>query len=316
MPQQVYSVSTLGGNHSVPYLTDRLRSISQPMFRLRQFCDVKEAIGKKRGDTWLFDKSGNVATQGGTLVETQTIPETQFITNQGTGTITEYGNSVPWTGKLDALGQFQLEPVIEQKLRDDMVKVMESAAASQFTQTQFVAVSVATNSVAITTNGTATATATADGSAQNTRSIVDFMKKKLIPRFDGRNYICVASVSYLSGLHSDTGTGGWVDISKYTDTYAGNIFRGEVGEFYMTRFVEETGYLSNVIGNGSTHGQAVFFGSDNVYEAVSIPEEIRVKTSMDYGRDMGLAWYALLGWKIVWDYAVDNEQHIVFVTSA
>jgi len=316
MPQQVYSVSTLGGNHSVPYLTDRLRSISQPQFRLRQFCDVKEAIGKKRGDTWLFDKSGNVATQGGTLVETQTIPETQFITNQGTGTITEYGNSVPWTGKLDALGQFQLEPVIEQKLRDDMVKVMESAAASQFVQTQFVAVSVATNSVAITTNGTATATATADGSAANTRSIVDFMKKKLIPRFDGRNYICVASVSYLSGLHADTGTGGWVDISKYTDTYAGNIFRGEVGEFYMTRFVEETGYFSNVIGNGSTHGQAVFFGSDNVYEAVSVPEEIRVKNSMDYGRDMGLAWYALLGWKIVWDYAVDSEQHIVFVTSA
>lgn len=316
MPQQVYSVSTLGGNHAVPYLTDRLRSISQPQFRLRQFCDVKEAIGKKRGDTWLFDKSGNVATQGGTLVETQTIPETQFITNQGTGTITEYGNSVPWTGKLDALGQFQLEPVIEAKLRDDMVKVMESAAAAQFVQTQFVAVSVATNSVAITTNGTATATATADGSAANTRSIVDFMRKKLIPRYDGRNYICVASVSYLSGLHSDTGTGGWVDISKYTDTYAGNIFRGEVGEFYMTRFVEETGYLSNTIGSGSTRGQAVFFGSDNVYEAVSVPEEIRVKNSMDYGRDMGLAWYALLGWKIVWDYAVDNEQHIVFVTSA
>lgn len=316
MPQQVYSVSTLGGNHSVPYLTDRLRSISQPMFRLRQFCDVKEAIGKKRGDTWLFDKSGNVATQGGTLVETQTIPETQFITNQGTGTITEYGNSVPWTGKLDALGQFQLEPVIEQKLRDDMVKVMESAAATEFTRTQYIAVSTATNGVVITTNGTATATAQADGSAQNTRSIVDFMKKRLIPKFDGRNYICVASVSYLSGLHADTGTGGWVDISKYTDTYAGNIFRGEVGEFYMTRFVEETGFLSNTIGNGSTRGQAVFFGSDNVYEAVSIPEEIRVKNSMDYGRDMGLAWYALLGWKIVWDYAVDNEQHIVFVTSA
>lgn len=316
MPQQVYSVSTLGGNHAVPYLTDRLRAISQPMFRLRQFCDVKEAIGKKRGDTWLFDKSGNVQTQGGTLVETQTIPETQFITNQGTGTITEYGNSVPWTGKLDALGQFQLEPVIEQKLRDDMVKVMESAAAAEFVRTQFIAVSTATNGVVITTNGTATATAQADGSASNTRSIVDFMKKKLIPKFDGRNYVCVASVSYLSGLHNDTGTGGWVDISKYTDTYAGNIFKGEVGEFYMTRFVEETGYLSNVIGSGSTHGQAVFFGSDNVYEAVSIPEEIRVKNSMDYGRDMGLAWYALLGWKIVWDYAVDSEQHIVFVTSA
>ena len=91
MAGQVYSVSTLGGNHSVPYLSDRLRSNAQPMFRLRQFCDVKEQVGKKRGDTWNFDKTGNVATQGGTLVETQTIPETQFVTNQGTGTITEYG---------------------------------------------------------------------------------------------------------------------------------------------------------------------------------------------------------------------------------
>lgn len=316
MPQQVWSVSTLGGNHAVPYLTDRMRSLAQPGFRLRQFCDVKEQIGKKNGDTWLFDKSGNVETQGGTLVETQTIPETQFVTNQGTGTITEYGNSVPWTGKLDALGQFQLEPLIEQRLRDDMVKVLESAAATEFTRTQYIAVCTATNGVAITTNGTATATATGDGSAVNNRAIVDFMKKKLIPRFDGSSYVCVASVSYLSGFHADTGAGGWVDVSKYTGEFASNIFRGEVGNFYMTRFVEETGFLSNTIGNGSTRGQAVYFGSDNVYEAVSIPEEIRVKNSMDYGRDMGLAWYALLGWKIVWDYAVDGEQHIVFVTSA
>lgn len=68
MPGQVYSVSTLGGNWSQPYLSERLRHVAQPMFRGRQFVDVKEAIGKQRGDTWLFDKAGNVATQGGTLV--------------------------------------------------------------------------------------------------------------------------------------------------------------------------------------------------------------------------------------------------------
>jgi N4-gp56 family major capsid protein len=316
MPGQVYSVSTLGGNHSVPYLTDRLRHRSQPMFRLRQFCDVKEAIGKKRGDTFNFDKAGNVATQGGTLVETATIPETQYVTNQGTATITEYGNSVSFTGKLDSLGQFELSPTIEMKLRDDQVKVLESAAAAQFVLTQYIAVCTATNGVAITTNGTATATATGDGSAVNNRAIVDFMKKKFIPKFDGSNYICVASVSYLSGMHSDTGAGGWVDVKKYTDANVNDVIHGEVGSFYGVRFVEETGYLSNVIGNGSTRGQALYFGSDNVYEAMAIPEEIRVKISGDYGRDMGLAWYALLGFKIVWDHTVDTEQHIVFVTSA
>jgi hypothetical protein len=40
MPGQVYSVNTLGGYTSQPYLSDRLRHVAQPMFRLRQFVDV------------------------------------------------------------------------------------------------------------------------------------------------------------------------------------------------------------------------------------------------------------------------------------
>jgi N4-gp56 family major capsid protein len=316
MSGQQYNTGSLGGYLSQPYLTQKLRSVAQPMFRFRQFVDVKEQIGKNRGDTWLFDKISNVATQGGTLVETNTIPQTNYTILQGTGKITEYGNSVPYTGKLEVLGQFQIEPVTEQKLRDDMVKVLESACGSQYTATQFIAVATSTASVIFTTNGTATATAAADLTAANTRSIVDFMKKKLVPRFDGRNYVCIASVAALSGMHSDTGAGGWVDVSKYTDTFAKNIFAGEVGEYYTTRFVEETGFLSSAVGSSSIHGQAVFFGNDNVYEAVAIPEEIRVKVSVDFGRDQGLAWYSLIGFQIVWNFTTDAEQHIVFLASA
>jgi len=107
------------------------------MFKLRQFVDNQEAIGKGRGDTFYFDKVGNVSTQGGTLVETSTIPETDFITKQGTAVIVEYGNSVPFTAKIDALGQFDVSSITEQKLRDDAVKVLESAAGDQFVATQF-----------------------------------------------------------------------------------------------------------------------------------------------------------------------------------
>ena len=316
MAGQVYSVSTLGGNWSQPYLSERLRHVAQPMFRFRQFVDVKEAIGKQRGDTWLFDKAGNVQTQGTTLVETNTIPETNFLTNQGTGQIFEYGNSIPFTQKLMNLAQFQLEPVTEQKLRDDMVKTLESACGAQYVATDFVAVQTASGSVIFTTNGTATASASSNLVGTNVRAIVDYMKKKLIPKYDGRNYVCISSVAALSGLHSDTSTGGWVDVSKYTVQFSTNIFNGEVGNYYMTRFVEETGYLSNTIGSSTAYGQAIFFGSDIVYEAVAVPEEIRVKIPTDFGRDQGLAWYALLGFKIVWSYATDTEQHLVYVTSA
>lgn len=312
---QLYSVNTLGGNWSVPDLTQRLRSVSQPMFRLRSHIDAFEAQGLNNGDTWLYDITGNVATQGGTLVETETIPETDFVTRQGTGTVTEYGNSIGYTFKLNAMGQFSVPTVVEQKLRDDMVKVIESAAGDAFATTDYIAV-VDSTAATISTNGTASATASANGTAQNHRYIVDDMKKKLVPFYDGSNYVCVASINYLSGFHADTGAGGWIDISKYTDTRVNNIFAGEVGSFYMTRFVEENGYLSNTIGASSNKGQAFYIGADNVYEAVSVPEEIRVKTSIDYGRDLGLAWYAILGWQLVWDYSLDGEQHVLFVTSA
>lgn len=313
---QVYAISTYGGNWTVPFLSEKLRHVAQPMFALRQFCDPKDSIGKGKGDTYNFDKAGNVATQGGTLTETLTIPNTSFLTNQGTVTITEYGNSIDYTGKLAAMGQFEIEPVAEQKLRDDQVKVLESAAGAQFAATDFYAVCTTNTSVTFTTNGTATASATGNLTASNVRAIADYMKKKLIPKYNGREYICVASTAALSGMHSDTATGGWADLSKYTPTYAANLFNGEVGSFYGVRFIEETGYLSNTIGNGSAYGQAVMFGADSVIEAVSIPEEIRVKAPQDYGRDLGVAWYALLGFKIVWNYATDGEQHVVFVTSA
>lgn len=317
MAGQQYSTSSLGGYLSQPYLTQRLRAVAQPQFRFRQFLDVKEQIGKNRGDTWLYDKRGNVATQGTILAETNTIPQTNFIVGQGTGQIVEYANSVPYTGKLEALGQIMIEPAVEQSLRDDMVKTLESAAGAQFVATEFVAVCYQTNSVVITTNATPGTTATADLTGQNIRSMVDFLKKKLVPKFDGQSYICIASTAALSGMFSDTAAGGWVDVSKYTVDFAKNIFNGEIGKYYNTRFVEETGYFSNSIGSGSTHGQAVLFGADNVYEAVSIPEEIRVKVSLDYGRDQGLAWYFLGGFKLVWSYAVSPaEQHVMFITSA
>ncbi len=316
MPGQVYSVGSLGGVMSQPYLSQKLRAVAQPLFRFRQFVDAKEAIGKNRGDTFLFDKMQNVATQGGVLVETNTIPETQFVTNQGTCVITEYGNAIPFTQKLENLAQFQLEPATEQRLRDDMVKVLESACGTQYVTTDFIAVLTASASTIFTSNGTPSATASSNLTSINSRQIVDFMTKKLIPKYDGRNYVCIAGVTALSGMHQDTAAQGWVDISKYTETFAKNIFAGEVGEFYKTRFVEETGFLSNAIGSSSLYGQAVFFGSDQVYEAIAVPEEIRVKIPQDYGRDMGLAWYALLGFKTVWNFAVDAEQHIVFVTSA
>ena len=61
-----------------------------------QFADVKDASqqGKGKGQTFTWDVVSNVATAGGTLVETNTMPETQFTITQATLTINEYGRQL------------------------------------------------------------------------------------------------------------------------------------------------------------------------------------------------------------------------------
>ena len=61
--------------------------------KVRQFADVKDATqqGKGKGDVYHWDIFYNVATQGSTLTETNTMPESNFTISQGTLTITEAG---------------------------------------------------------------------------------------------------------------------------------------------------------------------------------------------------------------------------------
>lgn len=96
MPGQVWVTSTLGGYMSAKNLSRKLRYALQPLVKWRQFCDAKDASqqGKKKGDTYHWDIYSDVATQGGTLTETNTMPETQFTITQGTLTITEAGELI------------------------------------------------------------------------------------------------------------------------------------------------------------------------------------------------------------------------------
>ena len=96
MAGQLWAVNSLGGFLYSEKLSNRLRTALQPMTRFRQFCDVRDETsqGKQKGDTYKWDIVFNVATQGGTLVETNTMPETNFQILQASGSIYEWGNSV------------------------------------------------------------------------------------------------------------------------------------------------------------------------------------------------------------------------------
>ena len=94
-------------------MPSRLRMQVMKSNRL-QFCDVKDATqqGKGKGDVYHWDVFSNVATQGTTLTETNTMPESNFTISQGTLTITEAGNSGPYSGKLNDLSMLPVTEII------------------------------------------------------------------------------------------------------------------------------------------------------------------------------------------------------------
>ncbi len=319
MSGQVWAVNSLGGFMYSRQLSNVLRMSVQPLVKFRQFCDVRDASqqGKKKGDSFTWDVFSDVATAGGVLVETNTMPETNFTITQGTLTVTEAGNSVPFSGKLDNLSKFPVMELIQKVLKNDAVKTFDRLAWTQFNQTLLRAIPVGgTDTAAITlyTNGTVTGTNSIAYNNGHAKSIVDAMKERNIPAYLGDDYYALAWPTTLRSFKNNLET-----IHQYSDTGFKLIMNGEIGRYENTRYIEQTNVAK---GNGVTGIAAsaggdmtpwtnaksdwmFIFGNDTVAEAVAVPEEMRGKIPTDYGRSKGVAWYYLGGFGIVHTLALN-----------
>jgi hypothetical protein len=126
--------------------------------RFTQFTVLREKWGKNAGESFLFDKYGNIDTQGTTLTETSTIPAHSYRLYQSTATLYERGNSIPWTKKYEVLSQTNERKAPVQILKNDMAKVLDTACEAEFDKAKVRYVGTATNVNEITTDGTATKT--------------------------------------------------------------------------------------------------------------------------------------------------------------
>ncbi len=306
---QGWAVDAQGGFLGADKLSKELRHAAQPIQKFRQFVNAEAAVGVKRNDTYLFDKISNISVAGGALNETVAIPKANYAITQGSLVCTEYGNAIPFTMKLDKLAEMDVPESIKVVLRNDMAKVLDSAAAAQFVAADYKAVIIDEATTTITSDGVATATSSASISDKNARDIIDKLKTTNVPRYDGSDYVAICSTSSIRGLYD-------FFEAKATQTTMKNAASGEIGGYYGCRFVEETNFLSNVLGDGSDNGEAVFFGGDAVREGIVIPGNIRVDVPTDFGRSQGIAWYYLGGFVKTWDFTADGESRIIHVTSA
>ncbi len=262
-----------------------------------------------KGDTFHWNVYSDVAAQGGTLVETTTMPETSYTITQGTLTVNEYGNSVPYTSKLDDLSEHPIREIIHKVLKNDAKKSFDIDSHAEFNTTLLRGVGTASDGVVLTTDGTATATNSAVLVKAHVKIIVDLMKERDIPPYIQDDYVAIAFPVTWRPLKDELEL-----IHQYTEQGFRLIHNGEIGRYENVRFVEQThipkgGAADSTTWNASTGTAdawnnrtsslevdwAFFFGEDTVAEGIVIPEEMRGKIPSDYGRSKGIAWYALIG---------------------
>lgn len=303
MAGQVWATNLLGGFAYSDNLSKYLRFALQSMMKYRQFCDAKDATAHKgAGEIFHWNVYSDVQNQGGQILESNLMPETNFEITQGSLLITEYGNSIPYTGKLDDLSEHPIKEIINKVIRKDAKKAFDINAYAQFNASPLVVVPAGGTSltdVALATNGTPGAANDAPLTKSHVISIVDLMKERDIEPYMNDDYYCIGHPTTFSPLQEEL-----EEVNKYVESGVGQIRNGEIGRYKNTRFIEQTNIAKENWASGKSN-QAHFFGADTVAEGIAIPEHIRGKIPEDYGRSKGVAWYGLMGFGLV---HADPEQ--------
>jgi len=312
MAGQLWATNSLGGYMYSLELSDILRTNVQPLIKFRQFCDAKDYTDKglHKGQIFTWNVYSDVTNQGTTLTETSTMPSSNFTITQGTGTVTEMGQEVPYTGMLDNLSKHPVQEIINKVLKNDTKKGLDGQAWYQFNQTKLRVVAAGgtdSSAVTLTTNGTATLTNSVAMHKGHIKSIVDAMKERNIPPYMGDEYFSLAWPTTYRAMKNDLEA-----VYQYRDQGFQMIYNGEIGKYEGVRFIEQTNIPKGIYNSGNyvssasftawsvaASDWAFFFGEDTVGEAIVVPEEIRGKIPGDYGRSKGIAWYYLGGFALI-----------------
>lgn len=135
------------------------------------------------------------------------------------------------------------------------------------------------------------------------KDVAETLATKNVPRL-GDTYVGFVHPHQSRQLRDDPE---YIEVTKYAAP--GNFMLGEIGRLSDCVFIETTqvwnDLVSNIGGSGNAlYYDAIFLGDNAFGHAISLPVELRDAGILDYGREHGLAWYAIWGLGLITDQAV------------
>jgi N4-gp56 family major capsid protein len=297
---------------------------AMPVLRFEQFAVKKTELGVMPGLTVNFMRYNNlsVSASGSELTEGTRMEPTALTASQIQITVKEQGKSVAVTELLLNASFDDVMASSSRLLGRHMAQSMDVQARNTLYSAgvPFGGGSAVAPSVVFgrTTNGStrgsiapyeysSAGSASAPGylSPATIKDAVEILAGQNIPRL-GDTYVCFVHPSQSRSLRD------WpefIEVTKYAAP--GNFMLGEIGRIYDVVFIETTQVLQGGTGivditpGGSindpsaTSYSAMMIGDNAFGQAIALPVELRDGGVIDFGREHGLAWYAIWGFGVI-----------------
>ena len=300
---------------------------AMPVLRFEQFAVKKTELGVMPGLTVNFMRYNNLSVDdyaGAELVEGVRMDPVALSASQIQITVKEQGKSVAVTELLLNASFDDVMASSSRLLGRHMAQSMDVQARNTlyspgvpFGGGAAVAPSVIFGRTAAATRGSISpydagtlGSASAPGylSPAAVKDAVEVLAGQNIPRL-GDTYVCFVHPSQSRALRD------WpefIEVTKYAAP--GNFMLGEIGRLYDVVFIETTQVLKGQAGtdvvdlNPSSAGyqdpiadsySAIMIGDNAFGQAIALPVELRDGGVIDFGREHGLAWYAIWGFGVI-----------------
>jgi len=293
---QISGLGNLVVNAYDTYVRAALRSL--PV--MRSVADLRPVSMTNPGTTLKFAVYDNLTAATTALTETSDVtPVALGNPSQVTVTVTEYGNAVEQTEKVNLAAFSDIDTMIGDAIAYNAADTLDKLVATALT-----------GGTVVKYGGTRTSTATLTASDVLSTTMLRKAQTALLeanaqPRI-GDLYTLFIHPRQAFDLRAETGSGGFVDIHKYTTENVGNLLTGTIGVLEGFQVVQTTRVPSAAEGASSaTVYKAVAVGKEALLEANVYDVQTVIAPQIDIlRRKSALGWKYFGGWGIFRDAAV------------
>lgn len=313
------------GNHQI---SDQILEVALGECKIVQYThDHGFGFKKNAGETVnLFHVNRLPDAASAVLEEEGQIPMRMLSFGKRSLTLTEHGEGLQFSAKLQELSKFKPDPIMRKELAASLERSLDTEAARDGFMSADVKICFSPTSMTggvWSVTGAAGAVATAPLTADHCKKISAYMRDTIhVPFYKGSKgaggteyYLALSCNTNIENLLLDSRVEKWQQYMRE----GGFLYKGEMCQTYKIKWLEinRAMALSNLSGTSTVLGEAVIFGDEAVARIEAVTPHLRLNPNFGgrFATMMAMAWWGIYAFGPVWDSASDGKAKMVKILS-